>query len=99
MTTDEKKERLRQLANVDFPAAAKAGRFPIVLNHCFLRVVYDHVAQDMWKNVLTGKGPAIHQLSGEQLDLAIATGEAMLTDRELTSKLNQESLAFRGKLK
>ena len=92
-----KKERLRQLANVEFPAAAKAGKYPIVFNHCFLRVVYDDVFQDKWQHKLKKGKPAIHQLTEAQLDRAIATGEAMIKDKDLTVKLNQASLEWRGK--
>lgn len=94
---EEKKTQLRTLANVRFPAAARAGNFPIVHNHCFLRVVYDEVLQDKWQNVLKTSKPAIHQLSLEQLDKAIKTGQAMIADRELTVQLNRQSLRYRGK--
>ena len=92
-----KKDRLRHLANVAFPAAAKADGYPIVFNHCFLRVVYDHVFQDKWQRKLTNGKPAIHQLTEDQLTKAIETGEAMVKDKELTIRLNRESLTFRGK--
>ena len=93
-----KKQRLKQLANEDFPAAAKAGKYPIILNHCFLRVVYDSLFEDTWQHQLAKGKPAIHQLSEEQLDRAIATGEAMVNDKELTEELNRRSLRYRGKL-
>jgi len=35
------KEELRIQANKTFPAVARREGFPIVMNHCFLRVVYD----------------------------------------------------------
>ena len=94
---DAKKDRLRQLANQEFPAAAKAGRYPIVLNHCFLRVVYDHIFEDKWQRKLTNGKPAIHQLSERQLDRAITVGEAMTKDKALTEQLNRASLEYRGK--
>ncbi|OAV45597.1 hypothetical protein [Lewinella sp. 4G2] len=96
---EAKKQRLKELANEEFPAAARAGKYPIRFNHCFLRVVYDNVFQDKWQHQLAKGKPAIHQLSAAQLDEAIVTGEAMVDDRELTVKLNEQSLRYRGKLK
>ena len=94
---EELKDRLRQLANVEFPAAAKAGKYPIIFNHCFLRVVYDHILQDKWQRVLTNGKPAIHQLTREQLIAAISVGERLVEDVEATRRLNLESLGYRGK--
>ena len=93
-----KKERLRQLANVEFPAAAKAGKYPIIFNHCFLRVVYDDVFKDKWQNVLAKGKPAIHQLTETQLDEAIRVGERLVNDKLLVERLNHQSLRYRGKL-
>ena len=95
---DPKKAQLRHLANEAFPAAAKAGGYPIVFNHCFLRVVYDHVFQDKWQRQLQKGKAAIHQLSEEQLDRAIETGRQMVEDKDLAIRLNRQSLRYRGKL-
>ena len=92
-----KKERLRKLANVEFPTAARAGNYPIVFNHCFLRVVYDNVFRDKWQNVLPKGKPAIHQLSEAQLDEAIQLGERLVKDKSLVERLNHQSLRYRGK--
>ena len=37
------KDQLRTLANETFPAVARRDKYPIVFNHCFLRVVYDNL--------------------------------------------------------
>lgn len=92
---EEKKARLKELANVEFPAIARAENYPITQNHCFLRVVYDHLFQDKWQRILSNKKPAIHQLSAGQLDAAIAIGDEMLKSRILVERLNEESLKFR----
>ena len=96
---ETKKQRLKELANVEFPAAAKAGKYPIILNHCFLRVVYDSIFEDKWQRQLQKGKPAIHQLTENQLDQAITTGEKMVHDKHLTEDLNQKSLKYRGKTK
>ena len=94
---EAKKQRLKELANVEFPKAAKEGKYPIIFNHCFLRVVYDSLFEDKWQHQLKKGQPAIHQLTAEQLDQAIKTGEAMVKDKDLTVDLNQKSLTYRGK--
>lgn len=93
------KDRLRTLANEEFPAAARAGGYPVVFNHCFLRIVYDNLFGDQWQNKLPGGKAAIHQLSPEQLERAIYIGEAITEDAELCRELNRRSLGWRGKLK
>lgn len=95
--TETRKDRLRHLANEVFPAAARAGRYPIVFNHCFLRVVYDNLLGARWQDVLARGKPAIHQLTDEQLDQAIALGEKLVSDRDTCVRLNRRSLAWRGK--
>lgn len=97
-TPVELKNRLRTLANETFPAAARSGNYPVRFNHCFLRIVYDNLLGDQWQNVL-GKGPAIHQLSQEQLDQAVQLGRRIIEDPKLCEELNLRSLEFRGKLK
>ena len=91
------KAHLRQLANEDFPAAARAGGYPIRFNHCFLRVVYDNLVGNKWQRVLTGKQPAIHQLTEEQLRRAIEIGEAITAEAGVCRALNEQSLGWRGK--
>ena len=95
---EQLRERLRELANREFPATAKGDqRYPIKLNHCFLRVVYDNLVEDKWKRVLTGKEPAIQQLNETQLERAVEIGEAIMVDPERCRQLNQRSLEWRGK--
>lgn len=98
-TRDALKARLLRIAREDFPAAARAGKYPIRLDHCLLRVVYDHLFGAQWQTVLNRKQPAIHQLSVAQLQRAIEIAEAVTADRETCVVLNRESLAYRGKLR
>ena len=92
------KTTLRRQANEEFPAAAKAGGYPIRLNHCFLRVVYDNLFGRQWQKVLTSKKPAIHQLSEDQLRRAIEIGQSIIDDKATCVELNRRSLDWRGKV-
>ena len=97
-TKEELKTELLRIAREEFPAAARAGKYPIRFDHCLLRVVYDHLYGAQWQTVLK-KGPAIHQLSEEELKRAIEIARQVTADREVCDRLNRQSLAYRGKLK
>lgn len=96
-TTEALRDALRHQANVEFPAAAKAGNYPIRLNHCFLRVVYDNLFGQQWQEVLAKGKPAIRQLTEAQLEAALAIGQRVIDDKEICVRLNRRSLDWRGK--
>ncbi|CAH0999992.1 hypothetical protein LEM8419_01205 [Neolewinella maritima] len=91
------KEQLRAQANQTFPTVARRDGYPIVMNHCFLRVVYDNLFQRKWQEVLDPKKPAIHQLSETQLRRAIELGNEVVADRSACEMMNMRSLEWRGK--
>ena len=91
------KAHLRHQANHTFPEVARREGYPIVMNHCFLRVVYDNLFGQKWQEVLDPKKPAIHQLSETQLRRAVALGNEVIADRATCEILNERSLAWRGK--
>ena len=91
------REALRHQANVEFPAAARAGGYPIRFNHCFLRVVYDNLFGAQWQTVLPKGKPAIRQLTAAQLERALEIGQAVIGDKETCMRLNRKSLDWRGK--
>ena len=97
MTSEALKRELLDLANLDFPERARRGGYPIRLNHCFLRVVYDHLFEKKWQDVLNAKKPAIHQLDETQLRRAIQLGHEVMADRESCEIMNERSLVWRGK--
>lgn len=97
--SDTLKDRLRQLANTDFPAAARSGDYPVRFNHCFLRIVYDNLFGGKWQEALSNGKPAIHQLTEEQLTAAIELGERLIDDPAHCRLLNERSLRWRGKWK
>ena len=94
---DTLREALRHQANVEFPAAAKAGGYPIRLNHCFLRVVYDNLFGAQWQTKLAKGKPAIRQLTDAQLERALAIGRSIIADKATCVALNRRSLDWRGK--
>ena len=87
---------LRQ-ANETFPAVARREGYPIVFNHCFLRVVYDNLFGEKWQRVLNPKKPAIDQLDETQLRRAIALGEQVIADRATCEMLNETSRRYRSR--
>ncbi len=98
MPTDilERRAHLRHLANEVFPAAARSGAYPIHLNHCFLRVVYDAVFEARWDTVLPkGRKPVVDRLAPKQLARAIEVGEGIIADPQLCKALNAKSLSYR----
>ena len=90
---------LRHQADVEFPAAARAGGYPVRHNHCFLRIVYDNLLGAPWREVLPPGAPAIAQLDADQLRRAIAIGRSIVDDPDACRVLNRRSLELRGKLR
>ena len=93
-------EEYRRLVRVELPAAARAGRWTLRLDHCFARVILDEVFGGCWYDHLErGKGrSAEKQLDARQLQHAIQLGRGMLTNGEAeVRRLNAQSLAWRGK--
>lgn len=94
---DDLKHNLRIQANETFPGVARREGYPIVHNHCFLRVVYDNLFGRKWQEVLDLKKPAIHQLDETQLRRAITLGNEVIADRATCEMMNERSLRWRGK--
>ena len=94
---DALRARLLHLANEVFPAAAKTGDYPVRLNHCFLRIVYDNLLGARWQTVLPKGQPAYRQLTPDQLARAIEIGEAIVADPQHCRRLNERSLRWRGR--
>ena len=73
---------------------AEAARWPIRLDHCFMRVCLDHAMGRRWDEVV--RRPAVRHLSDAELGRAIAVAEAILRDPESLPGLNAASLSMRG---
>ena len=87
--------RWLHLTRVALPAMAAAHRWPIGLDHCFMRVCLDCAIGAPWHERV--RRPAIRHLDDAQLRAAIAVAERVAADPASLPALNRESLAMRGK--
>jgi hypothetical protein len=100
-TPESELERLRarwlRLIRHELPEAARTRPdWPIRLDHCFARVILDHLCGRPWREVLPA--PAYKHLTADQLRAAIATAEAVRDEAADLHALNRASLLARGKL-
>ena len=99
MTDDLSTLRARwlQLIRHELPQAARSRPdWPIRLDHCFARVILDHVCGRPWREVLPA--PAYRLMNADQLGRAIATAEDIRSGQADLPALNRASLLARGKL-
>ena len=75
------------------PGMAAAHRWPIRLDHCFMRVCLDDTLHRPWHEVVCR--PAIRHLELAQLRAAIAVAEEIVADPARLPALNQASLDWR----
>lgn len=101
-TLDELRDKWNCLYRTRLPSLAKAKdpaqpKWPVQLDHCFARIVLDNaVGKDKpWPRVL--KSPAYKNMSRKQLEDAIELGEKLANGDENLVKLDEKSLALRGK--
>lgn len=90
-----------ELTNRVLPKLASDRNFPVRYNHCFQRIILDHLVGRCWYEVLDRKRePAYKQLTEQQLEQAIALANAIITQPDsYLHQLNQDSLNWRGQLK
>jgi len=69
--------------------------YPVRENHCWARIILDHVCGCAWRDVV--EAPAYLNLSQIQLRKAIDTAKAIIGDPRYAHQLNQQSLRYRGK--
>ena len=84
------------LTRETLPALAAARAWPVSADHCFQRILLDHVCGGCWYDHIAQR-PAYHHLSDDQLARAVATAEALSTGTADLHQLNAQSLAWRGK--
>jgi RimJ/RimL family protein N-acetyltransferase len=84
----------RDLVERRLPDAARPG-WPVRLDHCFARILLDNACGGSWRDHV--RPPAHANMPLDQLELAIALGEAVLDGRADLALLNRRSLAWRGK--
>ncbi|CEH14344.1 methylated dna-protein cysteine c-terminal [Ceraceosorus bombacis] len=103
---DALKAEYSELMNSTLPSAARSKsssqeKWPVHLNHCFLRIILDSVVGQgtaPWKEKIPDqKKAAIHQLTQEQLRECIELGHAILDGKANLVELDERSLKCRGK--
>lgn len=99
MTAEEDaalRARWRDLVERRLPGAA-AGRsaWPVALDHCFARILLDNALGRPWRDAI--RPPAWRRMPAPDLARAVALGEAVLAGEADLARLNERSLALRGK--
>ena len=72
---------------------AAQHRWPIRLDHCFMRVCLDHATAGRWDRTI--RRPAIRHIPLPDLARAIAVAESMVTNPTKLPALNTQSLTWR----
>ena len=97
------KQTLPQLARSSHPSQA---HWPVHLDHCFARIILDAIignsastgtVSSPWTECIPS--PAVQNMTAQQLQACIQLGEAIAAGSADLVKLDQQSLAARGKLK
>ncbi|MEN1727365.1 MAG: hypothetical protein AAGJ52_02905 [Pseudomonadota bacterium] len=78
-------------------AAAPEVRWPVRYDHCFQRIVLDHVCQGVWYEHIAK--PAYRNLTARQAADAVSLCDRIISGEADLHWLNQQSLAWRGKLR
>ena len=95
-TRMEQISRLKRLTEVELPALAVAGRWPIRFDHCFKRICFDFAFEDVWYKHLAR--PAERHLDGVPLLRALQCAEELTVQGlSLLKERNRASLGYRGK--
>ena len=91
-------QRYLALVRELLPTAARAGRWRLVEDHCFGRVLLDDAVGACWYDVLDRRRTAFRQLDDGQRAGAVALAERLLVEGgPLLAELDDRSLAWRGK--
>ena len=93
MTREQLTARWLDLTRRVLPDMAQEARWPIRLDHCFMRVCLDHAIGQPWHERV--RRPAIRHLSDEELRRAVAIAERMAANPDVLPSLNERSLAWR----
>lgn len=95
MTEAARRAHWRDLVERRLPGAARPD-WPVRLDHCFARILLDNACGGPWRDQI--RPPAHANTPRDQLELAIALGEAVLAGHADLALLNRRSLAWRGKI-
>ncbi|MEM1110003.1 MAG: hypothetical protein AAGH99_15065 [Planctomycetota bacterium] len=90
--------RYLDLTRVTLPSLGRTRNWVVKEDHCFMRIVLDHVFADCWYNHLDRRLRAYKQLNDTQLAQAVAIAERMAkADAEAIDRMNVQSLLWRDK--
>ena len=94
-TEDQGRRVARWLAltRVTLPGVAVEHRWPIRLDHCFMRVLLDNAVGGVWHHTIAR--PAIKHADAETLERAIGLGEGAIREPSELAVLNRRSLDWR----
>ena len=82
------------LTRETLPVLAAARDWPVSADHCFQRILLDHVCGGVWYDLVAGR-PAYRHISDDQIARAVATAEAVVVGAVDLHQLNAQSLAWR----
>ena len=96
--TDRLIKTYMHLTKEVLPSMARSNRqdWPVSEDHCFQRIVLDHVCGGVWYEYLDR--PAYKHLNYEQAKHAVDLCQRIVEDSVDLRQLNQTSLLWRGKL-
>ena len=96
-TSDDPVATYLHFTGTVLPAMARGGdvRWPVREDHCFQRIVLDHVCGGVWYDTL--KRPAYKHLSYAQAEAAATLARDIADGRADLAALNRQSLIWRGK--
>lgn len=90
-------ERYVELTRELLPREASRHSWPVNKDHCFMRIVLDHVCGGCWYDHLDRRLRAYKQLTTPQLVAAVEFAERMLAEGESTVvAMNRQSLRWRA---
>ena len=95
--TDDLVSAYKYLTKEVLPALARSSRrdWPVSEDHCFQRIILDHVCGGVWYEYLDR--PAYKNLTKDQAQRAVKLCKDITDGHKDLQKLNQQSLIWRGK--
>jgi hypothetical protein len=88
--------RWLQLTRRELPGEAEVRRWPVRFDHCFQRILLDNACGCRWYDRIADR-PAYRAAPDDVLQRAVGYGEAVLTGVADLHRLNERSLAWRGR--
>jgi len=83
------------LAKRALPRLAKERQWPVHLDHCFKRILFDNVLGCKWSEKV--KAPFCNNATADQMQKVVELGYDVINGVECLRELNQHSLHWRGK--